>query len=570
METGSSEQATSPTPFLDRASSPGQAGRSPRGFTFLGRLEDVDPLFLCRAGHFSLLFPTSEILEVILAEKCARLFETVNVHDLMRLNTHDRIRDVVYITINPAARKLLHRRVAGALEQVYAGSIAVVSARIAGHLWEGGDSRGAIVNYQRAAQVELGQFAYDEAIALIESAIQLLDTFPASDVSLELELELQMQLCTAWATTTSYLGKDTERAYARALELCHQVHRSSHLFTVLWGLHEIALYRADFSASVQLAQQCLVIAEELNDPGLLLEAHHAAWGPYYFLGKYDQVLTHMHAGLALYDRASHEALSVDYGVHDARACALSQAAFACWNMGLLDQAQAWQERVVAHLSDLTMPANLADAGAYAGLYYHLVRDPQQTQIVAEQALAISVDKDYPFPRFLSAVELGWSLALQGNTAEGVALARQGMAAGLEIGQRMHHSQLAVMLAEAHILAGHYAEAVEVADEGIDSFGAYRDLLCAPDLWLFKGEALSLLGAPVDDVEECFVAALRLVRTLGARVSELRAATNLARLQQPHGRVDEGRQALQTAYTAFSEGHNTSDLRAAHLLLQELS
>ena len=87
METGSSEQATSPTPFLDRASSPGQAaGRSPRGFAFLGRLEDVDPLFLCRAGHFSFLFPTSEILEVILTEKCARLFETVNVHDLMRLN----------------------------------------------------------------------------------------------------------------------------------------------------------------------------------------------------------------------------------------------------------------------------------------------------------------------------------------------------------------------------------------------------------------------------------------------------------------------------------------------------
>lgn len=525
-----------------------------------------------RSFAYSVLALACDYDEPVLVEGLDELWQRGIVREVKTTTydfTHDRIRDVVYITINPTARKLLHRRVAVALEQVHAGNLDIASARIAGHLREGGDSHGAIVNYQRAAGVELGQFAYEEAIALADSAMALLDTVPAGAVSLELELELQMQLCSAWAAKTSYTGKEAEQAYARALELCHQVRHSAHLFTVLWGLHEIALYRADFPTSVELAQQCLDIAREFNDQGLLLEAHHALWGPYYFLGEYDQALAHMRKGLALYDRAVHEGLSVEYGVHDACACALSQAALACWNMGFLEQAQEWQERLVVHKRDLTMPANIADAGAYAGLYYHLVRDLKRVQLVAEEALAISTDKGYPFSRFLSAVELGWSLALQGNTVEGVALARQGMAASLDAGNRMHHSQLAVMLAETNIVAGHYMEAVDTADEAIESFRVYRDLLCAPDLWLFKGEALRLLGAPMDDVEKCIVEALNLARALGARVSELRAATSLARLQKRHGRVNEDRHALQSAYAWFSEGHATSELSDALLLLHEL-
>ncbi|MCB9123805.1 MAG: hypothetical protein H6643_04715, partial [Caldilineaceae bacterium] len=482
--------------------------------------------------------------------------------------THDRLRDVAYAAISPAQRKLLHRRVAGALVQASADTDAV-SAQIAGHLHAGGDLRGAIGYYQRAVVVALRLFAYQEAIALIERALALVQALPPSAVTLESELELQMKLCTAWSAITSYLGKEAERAYSRALALCRQLPQTPHLFTVLWGLHEIALYRADYGASVELAEQCLAIAEEMGDAGLRLEAHHAAWGPYYFLGEFDKAMTHMRAGLALYDRQTHEALSVEYGVHDACACALYESALASWSMGLLDQAQAWLARAVAHAQALTMPANIADAQAYAGLLYHLLRDPERTQAAAERALAISMEKGYPYTRFLGAVALGWSLAMQGNTAEGVALAQQGMAASIEFGQRLHHSQFAAMLAEAYILAGHPVEALDVVEEAIAAFDDYRDHLCAPDLYLFKGEALDRLGAPAEEIEACYVAGLTLARQLGARVSELRAATRLARFQQRHGQADKGRDLLKPVVAWFGEGRDSADLQAAYALLQEL-
>ena len=121
--------------------------------------------------------------------------------------------------------------------------------------------------------------------------------------------------------------------------------------------------------------------------------------------------------------------------------------------------------------------------------------------------------------------LGWSLAVQGHVAEGVALAEQAMAASAAFGQRLHRSQFAAMLAEAYLLARRYADANGVSDAGIAEFSRFRDLVCAPDLWTLKGDALQALGAADDQVEACYQAALALARELGARVSELRAAVS---------------------------------------------
>lgn len=386
---------------------------------------------------------------------------------------------------------------------------------------------------------------------------------------MELELELQMALCTAWSAATDYLGEEVAVAYRRGLELCRQIQHVPHLFTVLWGLHEVALYRAEYRESLELAQQCLSIAEELDDPGLQLEAHHAAWGPYYFLGEYEQAFRHMERGLALYDRPAHERLSVEYGVHDARAGALYESALALWNLGFIEQARRKLDAFLAHADELSLPSNLADSFGYAGLLFHLLRDPQRAQSYAKRALQISTEKSYRYSGFLSRMVLGWSLVAQGHVAEGVVLAEKAMAASAAFGQRLHRSQFAAMLAEACMLAGRYAEANDVTDAGIAEFGRFRDLVCAPDLWILKGDALQALGTADDQVEACYKEALTLARTLRARVSELRAAVNLARLRRRQGRSAEGHQALHAVCNWFSEGFDAVDLQIAAQLLKEL-
>lgn len=231
--------------------------------------------------------------------------------------SHERLCEVAYGEVPPARRRLLHRRVAGVLEGLHSPDAEGVTVRIADHFRQAGDNLKSIFYYQRAAERGLRLFAYHDAIALLRIGLSLTSELPPSPVAVETELELQMRLCTAWSAITSYHGKESAAAFVRALELCRLMERTPHLFTVLWGLHEIALYRAEYQESLALALRCLEIAQDADDRGLLLEAHHAVWGPYYFLGNYEKALAHMEIGLALYDRMQHEPLSVHYGVHDA-------------------------------------------------------------------------------------------------------------------------------------------------------------------------------------------------------------------------------------------------------------
>jgi predicted ATPase len=69
---------------------------------------------------------------------------------------------------------------------------------------------------------------------------------------------------------------------------------------------------------------------------------------------------------------------------------------------------------------------------------------------------------------------------------------------------------------------------------------------------------------------CFHQALAVARRQGAKAWELRAATSLARLWQRQGKRDEARQLLAPVYGWFTEGFDTTDLREAKALLDELS
>jgi predicted ATPase len=51
--------------------------------------------------------------------------------------------------------------------------------------------------------------------------------------------------------------------------------------------------------------------------------------------------------------------------------------------------------------------------------------------------------------------------------------------------------------------------------------------------------------------------------------ELRAATDLARLWRNRHRAAQARELLASVYGRFTEGFNTTDLREANSLLEEL-
>jgi predicted ATPase len=74
----------------------------------------------------------------------------------------------------------------------------------------------------------------------------------------------------------------------------------------------------------------------------------------------------------------------------------------------------------------------------------------------------------------------------------------------------------------------------------------------------------------DDAEALFRTAIETARDQQARSLELRAAMSLARLWQRQGKRDEACALVQPVYDWFTEGFDTTDLKAARALLEELA
>lgn len=93
--------------------------------------------------------------------------------------SHDKIREVAYARLSLARRRLLHHRIALALESVYARALDPVSGQIAVHYELAGNLEQAIPYYERAAEAAQRVYANEDAIRDTRRAIALLEG-PAS------------------------------------------------------------------------------------------------------------------------------------------------------------------------------------------------------------------------------------------------------------------------------------------------------------------------------------------------------------------------------------------------------
>lgn len=88
--------------------------------------------------------------------------------------SHDKLRAVAYEGLSAARRRVLHRRVAEALEAEHGADPAAVSGQIAAHFERGGQAERAIAYYRRAADVAQQLYANGEAIEHLRRALALL------------------------------------------------------------------------------------------------------------------------------------------------------------------------------------------------------------------------------------------------------------------------------------------------------------------------------------------------------------------------------------------------------------
>ena len=320
-----------------------------------------------------------------------------------------------------------------------------------------------------------------------------------------------------------------------------------------------------------LGEQLLSLAQGLNDPDLLLEAHHALWTSLFTGGELAAARAHQEHGLQLYEPQRHRAHAALYSGHDPGVCCRYRSGPTLWLLGSPDQAVASSQAALTLAQQLAHPLSLAIALYWAAILHHLRREAPLTQARAEALMTIATDQGFPGLLTQAMPLLGWALAASGHGEEGIMQIQQGLAASQAIGGARDRPYHLALLAEVSAQVGQTTEGLEVLAEALATLPKSGVRWWEAELYRLRGELLLQHAvAQPGEAEACLQQALAVARRQQAKSLELRAATSLARLWQQQGKRAEARELLAPVYGWFSEGFDTADLQEAKALLKALA
>lgn len=506
---------------------------------------------------------------------------------------HSLYQEVLYNRITPSRRFRLHKRIGAREEEGHREQCREIAGELALHFERGRDYERAVQYLHLAGETALHRCAHQEAIVHGTKALALLKHWPASPVQLQQELMLHTTLGVSFIATRGYASAEVEQTYTRARELCRQVGETPQLFPILWGLWVMYFMRGDLPTAWELSEQLLRLARDTRDPSLQLEASVAGGLTSVCRGEFALALEHLEHGSALYNIEQHQAHAFVYGQDPGMVC-LSWAAWALWFLGYPDHAQQKCHEALDLARRLAYPYSLAYALGCAAVFYQFRRNDAAVVTCAQENIALASEQGFTLWLAAGRTLLGWALAAQGKSVEGMNNIAGGLTAWQETGTGFLQSYGCALLSEAHQKTGQVGEGIAVLTEALPLVEQHDEHLWEAELYRLSGELtlqkelngvaladhtsphrLSHSAQPIptevaQQIERQFLKALNIARQQQARSLELRAAMSLSRLWNRQGRKKEARRLLQSNYEWFTEGFETLDLREARTLLSELS
>jgi predicted ATPase len=165
---------------------------------------------------------------------------------------------------------------------------------------------------------------------------------------------------------------------------------------------------------------------------------------------------------------------------------------------------------------------------------------------------------------------GWALTASGQTKEGIAVIRLGLADYQATGSALFSPYFLALLANAHGRASQTVTGLSLTADALEQVERTGVRWNEAELHRLRSELLLALPQPDQaQAERCFRQALAVGREQDAKMWELRAATSLSRLWAGQGKHAMAHDLLAPIYSWFAEGFETADLRDAKALLDEL-
>ena len=152
-----------------------------------------------------------------------------------------------------------------------------------------------------------------------------------------------------------------------------------------------------------------ILAQQVGDPVLRVEAHYALGLTLNYLGKFTDAQTHLAQGIALYNPQQHHTHAVRYGQDPGAACRAYGAANLWW-LGYPEQALRWSHEAVTLARELAHPFSLGFALFLTSWVPQFRREGPLTHERAEAAIALAAEHGFAVFGAGGTIFRGWALA----------------------------------------------------------------------------------------------------------------------------------------------------------------
>jgi adenylate cyclase len=277
---------------------------------------------------------------------------------------------------------------------------------------------------------------------------------------------------------------------------------------------------------MRIAHRVYSLAQEQNEPALMIGAYRALASTLYLLGDFETASQYAMRGVQIW-RSGGVRSPFEEVVSPAVAC-LYVAACSAWQLGESASCDANMAEAISLAKELNDTHGLALALYFAACLAHFERNPAEVERLASDLIALSTRHNFAYFLAGAAILRGWARSASGQIVEGIS----GIENGIE-NYQAHGSAIVLvplwlaLKAEALHLAYRTSEALEVIREAEALGERSEERWWHAELSRLRGVFQAAVGADENQIEASFCAAIKIAREQKSVSLEKRAERTYA-------------------------------------------
>ena len=481
------------------------------------------------------------------------------------------VQDTAHASLLRSRRQRIHADIARALEEHFADEVETAPAVMARHFTEAGLHELATRYWTKAAIWELSRSAFAEADRYAELGFGSLSHMPVGPSRQNLELSLHVARLSTLKVLAGGAAPRTVAAAAAARRLIDSgVGTELQRFTVLGSLYSANLFAAQLGAASALARQMVEIADRQDDTTSRLIAYRCLGVSDLYRGQNSDALRHLRRAeqfrVPRRDRLLSQFLGSDPGL--VTLCFKLEANVF---LGKVETAKQEMRQIQAELSECTHTPTIVICRYHCMVWADFVfGDGKHFERDTLEFVKYCGAKKVDSWRLIGELLHAAARARRNPKDEAVLKLRGAIAAYRDANGGLSTSAYSGWLAEALIAKGDLEGAEAVLREVFDFVENSDERWWLAELHRLDSRiALDRKQPDHARAQASVNRAIDIARPQEARLLELRAATDLARLGRDTGAPDDPRALLAPILAAIEGGEDMKDVRAARFLLAEI-